>query len=397
MTEATTTPVSTGVHTLDIRFTGQGSEYFRIWIVNLLLTIVTLGIYFPWAKVRKLRYFYGNTLVGGDPLDFHGDPRKMLRGYLLVGLLLILYSLAGQFSVLAGVVAVVAVLALVPALIRAAMRFRLANTSWRGLRFHFTGTTGGAYRALLWAFLPLALFVLSALVWSPKPGEEDKINLTGAFVMVALMLIAFAWSPVMLWALKRFQHGNLALGEEHTKFSAGPGRFYALALKVFGCTVVVTLMLSLFMMILGNLTGSLGLPTAASAPPSPDAPPAAPSAAFLFGLFAGYLFMITAIFAFSQTFTQNLVWPSTASPSIRFRSELAWQRMLGVSFMVLLLSILTLGLYLPFGAIRLAKLRLESVTVESTRNPDELVASFASDQDATGDVAGDLFGFDIGF
>lgn len=392
MTEATTTPVSTGAHTLDIRFTGKGSEYFRIWIVNLLLTIVTLGIYFPWAKVRKLRYFYGNTLVGGDPLDFHGDPKKMLRGYLLVGVLLLLYSFAGQFSVLAGVVAVVAVLLLAPALIRAAMRFRLANTSWRGLRFHFTGTTGDAYRLLLWAFLPLALFVLSALIWSPEPGQEDKMSLTGIVVILLLMLVAFAWSPFMLWALKRFQHGNLALGEERTKFSAGPGRFYALSLKVFGCTVVVTMMLGLFMAIIGNVTGGFG-----SLAPEPGTPPAPPSAWFLFGLFAGYIFMITAIFAFSQTFTQNLVWPSTASPSIRFRSELAWQRMLGVSFMVLLLSILTLGLYLPYGAIRLAKLRLEAVTVESARNPDELVATFAADQDATGDVAGDLFGFDIGF
>ena len=63
-------------------FSGSGSEYFRIWIVNLLLTLVTLGLYYPWAKVRKLRYFLGNTLVDGQPLDFHGSPMKMLRGYL---------------------------------------------------------------------------------------------------------------------------------------------------------------------------------------------------------------------------------------------------------------------------------------------------------------------------
>ena len=37
-----------------VRFVGTGSEYFRIWIVNLLLTIVTLGIYSAWAKVRRL-------------------------------------------------------------------------------------------------------------------------------------------------------------------------------------------------------------------------------------------------------------------------------------------------------------------------------------------------------
>lgn len=34
-------------------FTGQAGEYFRIWIVNLCLTIVTLGIYLPWAIVRQ--------------------------------------------------------------------------------------------------------------------------------------------------------------------------------------------------------------------------------------------------------------------------------------------------------------------------------------------------------
>ena len=47
----------------DFSFTGNASEYFGIWIVNLLLSIVTFGIYTAWAKVRRLRYFYGNTLA----------------------------------------------------------------------------------------------------------------------------------------------------------------------------------------------------------------------------------------------------------------------------------------------------------------------------------------------
>ena len=38
---------------LPISFTGSGSEYFRIWIVNLLLTFVTLGLYYPWAKATN--------------------------------------------------------------------------------------------------------------------------------------------------------------------------------------------------------------------------------------------------------------------------------------------------------------------------------------------------------
>ncbi|MDB5964421.1 MAG: hypothetical protein JWQ72_921, partial [Polaromonas sp.] len=55
-------------HRLDIVFTGSGSEYFRIWIVNMLLMVVTFGFYFPWSKVRRLRFFFSNTLVGGQPL-----------------------------------------------------------------------------------------------------------------------------------------------------------------------------------------------------------------------------------------------------------------------------------------------------------------------------------------
>src|SRR5436305_11873488 len=43
---------------LPLSFTGSGSEYFRIWIVNALLSIITLGIYSAWAKVRTLQYFY---------------------------------------------------------------------------------------------------------------------------------------------------------------------------------------------------------------------------------------------------------------------------------------------------------------------------------------------------
>jgi hypothetical protein len=42
-------------------FRGEAREYFRIWIVNLALGIVTLGVYSAWAKVRSERYFYGNT------------------------------------------------------------------------------------------------------------------------------------------------------------------------------------------------------------------------------------------------------------------------------------------------------------------------------------------------
>lgn len=46
-----------------IEFHGTAKEYFGIWIVNVLLSIITLGVYGAWAKVRDRKYFYGNTFV----------------------------------------------------------------------------------------------------------------------------------------------------------------------------------------------------------------------------------------------------------------------------------------------------------------------------------------------
>ena len=65
---------------MPFEFKGTASQYFGIWIVNLLLTIITLGIYTPWAKVRTKRYFYGNTLLDGSPFDYLASPdRKSTR------------------------------------------------------------------------------------------------------------------------------------------------------------------------------------------------------------------------------------------------------------------------------------------------------------------------------
>ena len=74
-------PMATGLlaklHEQRLEFTGTGSEYFRIWVVNALLTLATLGVYSAWAKRRKASWFARHTLLAGDGFDFHGDPRRI--------------------------------------------------------------------------------------------------------------------------------------------------------------------------------------------------------------------------------------------------------------------------------------------------------------------------------
>src|SRR6478609_4191452 len=65
-------------------FRGNAGEYFGIWIVNILLTIVTFGIYSAWAKVRRMRYFRGNTYLDGHSFDYHARGKQIFLGRLIV-------------------------------------------------------------------------------------------------------------------------------------------------------------------------------------------------------------------------------------------------------------------------------------------------------------------------
>src|SRR5215475_9480094 len=127
-----------------LRFTGTGSEYFGIWIVNLLLTIVTVGIYAAWAKVRRLQYFYRHTELAGSTFDFHGSAIRILVGRILALVLVGLYNYSVRLQSALTFVVIVALAVIMPWLLRNSFRFRLYNASWRGTRFHFRGGLGGA-------------------------------------------------------------------------------------------------------------------------------------------------------------------------------------------------------------------------------------------------------------
>lgn len=84
--------------TRQFSFSGNAREYFGIWIVNLFLSVVTVGIYTAWAKVRRLRYSYGNTHLDGHTFDYHARPRQILIGRIIVVAALFVLNLGAQFT-----------------------------------------------------------------------------------------------------------------------------------------------------------------------------------------------------------------------------------------------------------------------------------------------------------
>ena len=75
-------------------FTGKGGEYFLICLVNFLLTIITLGIYGPWALVKCRRYIYQHVTLNGQPFSYKGT-----GGAIFVSMFLILSFIFSVFLV----------------------------------------------------------------------------------------------------------------------------------------------------------------------------------------------------------------------------------------------------------------------------------------------------------
>jgi len=354
---------------LEIRFTGSGSEYLRIWAVNMLLTLVTIGFYLPFAKARRIRYFYANTLVDGQALSFHGDPWKMFRGFMLLVVLFALYGGLGYVSPTLGALAFLALVLLWPPLWRAGMRFRLTHTSWRGLRFGFAGSVEDAYKAFLPAIIPLAILMLV-----PQDDNGGRGLLAG--------LAAIVFNFMLPWALGRakcYQHGNFRYAHQQTRTWLRPSQVYGLSFRaglVGGIAAVVA-----------GILAAVLLPSARS------------GGGWGGMVVVGLLYLVAYVIA-SSIFTaglQNMAWSRTASDSIGFKSELETMDLVKLTLKNWLLTALTLSLYRPFAAVATARLRLEAVTVQTTADIDAWAGDEAAlSANAAGDFAGDFFGIDLG-
>lgn len=142
-------PAAPALATRPFFFHGDGQTLFGIWIINVLLSIVTLGIYSFWARSKVRQYMWGQTEWMGDRFAYHGTGLELFLGALKAGLLLIL--LYGQMFVLQAVLkeagAIIGVLILVlgialiaPLAIAGSWRYRLSRTSYRGIRFSYRGS-----------------------------------------------------------------------------------------------------------------------------------------------------------------------------------------------------------------------------------------------------------------
>ena len=74
-------------------FHGKGWPFFKICLVNLILSIITLGIYLPWAFVRSRRYIYEHTELNGVRFGYNATGGVFFVSWLLIGVFMFLGTL----------------------------------------------------------------------------------------------------------------------------------------------------------------------------------------------------------------------------------------------------------------------------------------------------------------
>ncbi len=333
----------------EFEFTGSGSEYFRIWIVNILLTILTLGIYSAWAKVRTKRYFYGNTHLAQSSFDYLANPITILKGRLIAVAILMTYiGLATIYPIFEPLL-ILTLFIVTPWLIVRSLAFNALNSAYRNIRFNFVGNTGQAAKEYI-AFPLLILFTFGLIL------------------------------PYIRYRQTRFTVDNHLFGDTRFNFIATSGAYYKLFAIVFVAMIAIGIIGFMPMANLGELKED------------PEAMMAA------MAVYLPFIYIAMGLVGvYAQVKLLNLLFSNVTIADHQFESSLKVGRMLWLHISNLLGIIVTLGLFYPWAKIRMARYRLQQLNFLAATDLNSFTASQSENVSATGDEIGDVFAVDVGF
>ncbi len=325
----------TGSRALPLEFRGSAREYFRIWIVNKSLTLLTLGIFSAWAKVRRKRYLYSHTTLGGTPFQYLGLPIPILKGRILAAAGFLLYYLSTHFFTYLLPYVIAAGMIAAPWVMARSAAFNARYSAFRNMTFHFDGSYMDAFK-VLYAWGVVALFIVAFIVASIYGNPK--------YTGIAVGVIALIFTLSVPWwvkRLKKFLVEHSSYGGRKGVFSATGGQFY----KIFLLSALILLAVAIASVALSQLMSGLK------------------STIFPFviivPIYAGYVLA----YAFYQSRSGNLVWNHTALGPIRFRSALRSRDLLKLYVTNALGIVASLGLLIPWAVMRTMKYRADTMRV----------------------------------
>jgi len=319
-------------------FNGNDDEFFRIWIVNIALTILTLGVYSAWAKVRTNRYFYANTYLNGSNFEYNAEPKRILIGRLIVvgvyALFLLFYQYLAMFEV-AEAIAIIALLAM-PWLIHQAVSFRLRNISYRNIPFRYEGKISSFY----YLFIVNALLPLTVILIAFKITPAWDI-----FLPILYIIVFFLFSAYIYVQFKKLIINNSYYGNGKFEFVGKDEDVFGIYLKITGWMLII----GTFMIILLFVTEIYISIQFSSISDS------------ILELIT-YVYILPIVFfqkGISDGYHSNFISNNTLLNNAPLKSDINSLKLGWINGTNILVIIFSLGLFYPWAKIRYTKYKLE--------------------------------------
>lgn len=328
-------------------FKGNTGEYFKIWIVNIILSILTIGIYSAWAKVRNNRYFYANTVYKNSPFEYLADPIKILKGRIIVVVFYVVFYMFTEIIpnlMVAGALLLI-FLVFFPWLINRAIIFKLRYSAYRNISFKYN--TGAK---------PFYIFFL---------------------INVPLFIITFGLAfPYIYNKFKKLFISNSSFGVTAFNFDGKNSKIYKIFLLSF-------LVLGIIPIIFFSL-GFLGIVFSAQ------------NTIIIFAVMMLLLlllnFLAKGVF---DALMANYVWSKTTLNKTTFECKWNIKTLAWIYLSNFLVIVLSFGLLIPWAKIRLMRYKIENFSI-ITSEIDDFIATQKKDRESLGEEVSDFFDIDIG-
>lgn len=334
--------------TSNINFTGKSGEYFKLWFVNMFLSIITVGIYSAWAKVRDTQYLYGHTQIDGQSFRYLASPMRILKGRILAVIVFVIYMVLSQMNPTFGLVMALGFLVAMPWLIIQGLKFSMRMTAYRNVRFSFEGTYGG---------------VIVHFILLPILG----------------LITVYLAMPWVMQQIQQYINNNITYGGKHFEQKSSASQYYIAALISLGIAL---------------LGGALILNHGGTALAAESTGPSV--SLVIVGLAAFILYgIVTAVY---QSIIYNHIMKTLSIENVAsFDADIKVVPFTTLMLTNILLLIVTFGLAIPVIKIRTARY-IASVT-EVTIKPgiDSLINTIEGSDSAFGEEAAGLFDADLSF
>ncbi len=346
----------------------------RLTVVNLLLSIITLGFYRFWAKTNVRKHIWSSVHINSEPLEYTGTGMELFKGFLMVFFCLILpYILAvtaatfvqGPESPIAIALQgafFLAIYVLWGFAIYKARKFQLSRTNWRGIR----GTLVG--NAMTYSLL--------------------------YFGSILAKSMSMGWAtPVMNTVLAEQITNDMRFGDAAFKFKGRAGPLYPTYALCWILTLVAIVAVITIFVVSSTLSSELKSIFSPDAAPETITEIAGYLALAGIVLFLVFMLVIPMLWAIYTAKEMRTFATYTRFDGVPFTLNATWGSVIRLTIINLLLIVFTLGIAWPFVQQRIVKFFVDRMKLDGLVDVDRIRQSAAA-MPSRGEGLADAF--DIG-